>query len=765
LLHLAVSSTDALQITPDDRIALMPSSSFIGTARCIFGALLNGASLHPFDVNTEGLRRFADWLAAERITIYHFAPTFFRHFVAALEGRVNFPCLRLVYLGGEPVRRADVDSFRKHFAPDAVLVNGYGSTEAGAIRRYFIDRETPIDSALVPVGYPVADKEVVILDEVGKTLGPGCVGEIAVKSRYLSPGYWGEPQATHRAFSETANEGVLYRTGDLGRLSAVGCLEHLGRKDSQIKIRGHRINAADVEKALLDMPITADVAVVARPDKGGELRLVAYIASRARRDMTVGSVRRVLEKSLPSYSIPTSFVFVDEIPRTPTGKVEVSALPDPRAGRPNLDQPKASPRTELERWLVNLWSDVLEVDQVGIYDNFLDLGGDSLRATRLLNRVQSHLDSIGEYLYMTALFDSPTVAEFATYLERNYPETTFGLGRNSNSTNASGTERKLWTLRRTPIDESALTRLRERIASAYRNNDWGSPVKNRRMVFLLCSSRSGSTLLRVILGGHPQLFAPPELRLLGYNTLAEREAAHSGENAMMLEGAIRAVMQVSGRSAIEAADLMGQLASNGTTSASFYRMLQDWLGDNTLLVDKTPSYALHPLVLANAEAHFDEPYYIHLVRHPVGVICSSEEMRLDLVSPYRQCVSSASELAEMLWLISHENILRFLEDVPSGRQQRVQFENLVQQPELVVRQICEFLNLEFDPQMLRPYENQSEKMTDGIHPETKMIGDPKFHRHRDIDPSAAHRWKNQGRECHLADMTWALAEVVGYQRP
>ena len=191
---------------------------------------------------------------------------------------------------------------------------------------------------------------------------------------------------------------------------------------------------------------------------------------------------------------------------------------------------------------------------------------------------------------------------------------------------------------------------------------------------------------------------------------------------------------------------------------------QDWLGNDVLLVDKTPSYALHPPSLANAEAHFDEPYYIHLVRHPCGVISSSEEMRLDLVSPYRQYVSSASELAQMLWLISHQNILRFLEGVPAGRQHRVQFESLVQQPELVVRQICKFLNLEFNPPMLRPYENQAEKMTTGIHPEAKMIGDPKFHRHRDIDPTAAHRWKDQGREYHLAEITWAVAEIVGYQR-
>ena len=761
LLHLVDSSTGALSIEADDRIALMPSSSFIGAARNIFGALLNGASLYPFDVNAEGLDRFAKWLVEQEITIYHFVPTFYRHFVASLDGQIRFPKLRLVYLGGEPVRKTDVDSFRKYFAPEAILVNGYGATETGAIRRCFIDRHTQINEPRIPVGYPVADKQVLILDENGRRLGPGQVGEIAVRSRYLSPGYWRDPQASCHAFSNDPgdSERRTFRTGDLGRLSSDGCLDHLGRLDSQIKIRGHRVDLTDVQAALLSLPSTADVAVVTRTDRNGELKLVAYLVSRAASKLSVGEVRRGLGDVLPSYAIPTSYVFIDEIPRTPRGKVDKSALPDPPAARPELDNPRVFPRTELERSLTQLWCEMLEIDMIGVDDNFFELGGESLSAARILNRIQTSLDSSGQYVYMTALFEGPTVAQFASYLERNYPEI-FGPPRHHKSLTIA---RKQTRPVRSLIDESALIGLRRQIASAYPDNDWESIDKNAHMVFVLCSSRSGSTLFRVMLGGHPQLFAPPELRLLGYRTLAERKAAHSGEDAMMLEGAVRAIMQVSGRSADDTQDLIRELTECETTTANFYRLLQEWVAP-AILVDKTPSYSLHPPALANAEAHFDDPYYIHLVRHPCGVIRSGEEMRLDLVSPFRHMASSASELAEILWVVSHQNILRFLEHVPARRRQRVRFEDLVREPEVVMRNLCDWLNLEFHSEMLRPYGDSREKMTDGIHPETRMIGDIRFHEHRCSDPLVADSWKTQVGKYQLSETTRDLAETMGYQR-
>ena len=765
LLHLVLGSINALGLLSDDRVALMPSSSFIGATRSILATLLSGASLHPFNVNEEGLGQFADWLVEEEITTYHFVPTFFRYFVASLDDRRTFPRLRLVYLGGEPVRKTDVDSFRTHFARDAVLINGYGTTETGAIRRFVIDRDTIIKGPLVPVGFPVADKEVLILDKAGHLLENGLVGEIAVKSRYLASGYWHQPEATQLAFSGISGGGeqVVYRTGDLGRLAPDGCLEHLGRRDAQVKIRGHRVDLAQVETAVLSVPSVTDVAVVARWDRNAEIRLVAYLASNSARQMTVGNVRDILERILPSYSVPSSFVFLDAIPKTSRGKVDKVALPDPPAGRPNLDEPYMAPRTELERFLVKLWCEVLELEEIGIHDSFFHLGGDSLHAAKLINRVQKPLENSPQYIYMSAVFESPTVAKLADYLKRYYPSVVAGVCQKKGSNDLEAIITKDIPFPGTPVDESGLSRMRQLIASRYPSEYEQVTTKNPTAIFLLCSSRSGSTLLRVMLGGHPLLFAPPELRLLGYNTLAEREATHSREEAVMLEGAIRMVMQISSRSALQARNWMAELAERGTTTTCFFRMIQDVL-DKMRLVDKTPSYALHQPILERAEACFRDPIFIHLVRHPLEMVHSSEEIRLNLVSPFRHHVSSAAELAEMLWLISHQNILNFLSSVPAQRHYRVQFEELVRNPEVVMRGLCGFLNLTFDLEMLRPHENQTVKMTDSIHPETKMIGDIKFHEYTSIDPTVADRWKKHDSQYTLSERTWDLAERLGYAR-
>jgi hypothetical protein len=355
------------------------------------------------------------------------------------------------------------------------------------------------------------------------------------------------------------------------------------------------------------------------------------------------------------------------------------------------------------------------------------------------------------------------VRKFARYLERHYPEAIPWIDEGVGASPEPGDIRPKQAPAGACIRESNVSRMRRLIASTYpeRYCDWTG--NERPIVFVLCSSRSGSTLLRTMLGGHPRLFAPPELRLLGYNTLAEREAAHLGENAMMLEGAIRALMQLHGRTAREAREHMVQLAAEKATTLDYYGLLQDSL-DGAILVDKTPSYALHPPILDRTKSCFENARYIHLVRHPLGAIRSSAAIRMDLVSPFRRHVASAGELAEILWLISHQNILRFLARMPAHRQWRVKFEELVRDPEPAMRDVCRLLNLDFHPKMLRPYDDPHERMTDGIRPETRMIGDIRFHEHTRIDASNAERWKAHAREYPLSAMTWDLAESLGYER-
>ncbi len=292
-----------------------------------------------------------------------------------------------------------------------------------------------------------------------------------------------------------------------------------------------------------------------------------------------------------------------------------------------------------------------------------------------------------------------------------------------------------------------------------------APVqKNPSAIFILSPPRSGSTLLRVMLGGHPLLFAPPELELLSFNTMAERKAALGGRYRDWLEGTIRAVMALKGCELEEAKRTLEDWESQGLTTAQCYGLMQDWMGERTL-VDKTTSYSLDLETLKRAEAVFDRPLYVHLLRDPRDVVRSFEEAKLDQVFFRYDHPFSRRELAELVWLVSHQNILEFLKGVPADRQHQLKFEELVNGPGPAAEGLCRFLGLELHPEMLQPYGDRETRMTDGIHPLSKMLGDPTFHQHQAIDAKVAGRWREDNIEDFLGDITWQVAESLGYESP
>jgi len=287
-------------------------------------------------------------------------------------------------------------------------------------------------------------------------------------------------------------------------------------------------------------------------------------------------------------------------------------------------------------------------------------------------------------------------------------------------------------------------------------------AKNPPAFFLLSPPRSGSTLLRIMLAGHPGLFAPPELELLSFNTLRERQLAFDGRYSFWLEGTVRAIMEARGLDATPASAVMRKCEEDNLTTQEFYRLLQQWIGGKTL-VDKTPSYALDLRILERAETDFANARYIHLIRHPQGMVRSFKDARLDQVFFVRyKHQYPVCELAELIWVVSQQNILTFLQQVPDYRQFRVRFEDLVSRPELVARDMCRFLGIEFFDDMLRPYDGNRVRMTDGIHPLSKMVGDVRFYEHSRIDPAVASRWQASEGEYCLGTITRKLAESLGY---
>lgn len=287
--------------------------------------------------------------------------------------------------------------------------------------------------------------------------------------------------------------------------------------------------------------------------------------------------------------------------------------------------------------------------------------------------------------------------------------------------------------------------------------------KGGKAIFILSPPRSGSTLLRVLLAGHPKLFAPPELHLLSYADLKLRKAAlQEIEGDHLAQGVVRAVMQLKGCSSEEASQLVSDYEEQGLPTAEFYRLLQQWQGEK-ILVDKTPTYAAHTGILERAERYFEHPIYIHLVRHPYGMIYSYETAKLERIVPIMNSSSfERRELAEMTWLVSNTNIVNFLKTVPLKRQFRIRFEDLVQNPETVMMDLCAFLNIEFFSEMIDPYKERSQRMTDGVKGVSEMSGDLKFHLHQKIEADMAYRWQHQHGADFLSDISLAVAHHFGY---
>ena len=417
-LHNIMHHTNSLCLSGDDRLTLLGSYSTGQGMQDLYCALMNGATLYPWNIKSDGLNGVANWLIQERITVYHSAATVFRHFVRNLSGREEFSDLRIVRLGSEQVSWKDVESYKRYFSRDCIFVNALSSSETKTIRQHLVNKETQI-AGMVPVGYPVDDMEVLILDETGHELvGPGHVGEIAVRSRYLSPGYWQKPDLTAAAYllDPRCPDNRSFRTGEWGRLSSDGCLEHLGRKDAQVKIRGYRVETYETELALLHNPAVDQALVLCRENTRGDKYLAAYIILNHRPAPTVSELRIFLKQTIPDYMLPSAFVFLESLPLTPNGKIDRNALPEPSRARPALDVPFVAPQGPIEEVLANMWAEILGIDELGGHDNLFDLGGHSLSAMQIVARVEK---TFRVKVPLKRFFESPTIAS----LNRNISTT------------------------------------------------------------------------------------------------------------------------------------------------------------------------------------------------------------------------------------------------------------------------------------------------------------------------------------------------------
>ncbi|HEV2733446.1 MAG TPA: non-ribosomal peptide synthetase, partial [Longimicrobiaceae bacterium] len=412
VLHFIRVYTNNLRIGHDDRLTLFSSYTFDAAVMAIYGALLNGAALFPFDWREEAAAGVAEWMRREGITLYHSTPTVFRHLVDELPEGERFPDVRLVVLGGEETQRRDVEAFRAHFPPDAVLVNGLGPTESTVTLQNFIRHDTPTPRNTVPVGHPVEDTEVVLQSALGEQVAVYGVGEMVIRSAHVAPGYWGKPEQTAAAFAEEPESGLRsYRTGDLGRRLPDGALEFVGRADFQVKVRGFRVEPGEVEAVLRAHPAVREAVVTAPEDGRGERWLAAYVvAAEGAEAPAPGELRGWARERLPEYMVPAAFAALERLPLTPSGKVDRLALPAPE----RVESAAVAPGTPTEEVLAGIWAEVLGTDAVGARDDFFALGGHSLLATRVMARVR---EAFGVEVPLRALFEAPTLEGLAGRIE------------------------------------------------------------------------------------------------------------------------------------------------------------------------------------------------------------------------------------------------------------------------------------------------------------------------------------------------------------
>lgn len=405
ILHFIKVYTNNLHIGAMDRLSLVSSYSFDAAVMDIFGALLNGAALYPIDIRNTGLLDLGKVLNDSQISIYHSTPTVYRYFLNSLDASASFPFIRLIVLGGEAVFKPDIELFKARFTENCILINGFGPTESTVSLQYFVDRDTDIIRHAVPVGYPVDGTEIILLNEAGQEVH--LVGEIAIRSKYVALGYWQKPDVTESAFDAAPRENGkrTYRTGDLGCLLPDGTIEFRGRRDFQVKIRGHRVELGEVETRLAEHPMIKECAIIPVDGANGDTFLAAYYVPMGTR-LVEGELRNFLQGILPVYMIPTLFISLESLPLTPTGKIDRKALPAPDRTRIETADAYAAPRDEVERFVTNIFSTILQSEQVGIRDSFFERGGHSLLATRVLSRIN---DKFAVQISLRSFFMAPTV--------------------------------------------------------------------------------------------------------------------------------------------------------------------------------------------------------------------------------------------------------------------------------------------------------------------------------------------------------------------
>ncbi|MBS9394662.1 MAG: amino acid adenylation domain-containing protein [Dolichospermum sp. LBC05a] len=405
---------DAYPLIAGDCILHIGVLSFDVSVWEIFSSLTSGTTLVV--AKPEGHKDIAyliNLIAQQQVTQVFFVPSMLRIFLQQTN-LDNCRCLKRVFCGAETLSYELTQRFFERL--DCELHNLYGPTEA-AVDATCWQCQPQSNYQVIPIGRPIANTQIYILDPHLQPSGIGIAGELHIGGVQLARGYLNQPELTNERFiSNPFGEGKLYKTGDLARYLSDGNIEYIGRIDHQVKLRGLRIELGEIEFLLDTHPQVEQTVVILQANTGENQRLVAYVV-RKNSSLTPSELRRFLQQKLPAYMIPSAFVVLSELPLNPNGKIDRQKLPQPDETS-IVELPYLPPRNSSERILVSIWQQVLQVSKVGVNDNFFDLGGHSLKAIALVNQIQ---EKLGLSFQIKQVFLHPTIAEQAELLTASTP--------------------------------------------------------------------------------------------------------------------------------------------------------------------------------------------------------------------------------------------------------------------------------------------------------------------------------------------------------
>lgn len=419
VVNLATAAAQLYGLRPGGRVLHAADLTSDFSVEELFPAWLSGAEvvLAPAGALFSG-ESFTELLERQRVNVVLLPTAVWHAWVEELrDGQRRFPSeLHVVSIGGEAVRPELFDLWQSQRSEHVRWFNTYGPTEATVeATQYEPSRSERLGRAQIPIGRPIANTRVHILDSRRQQVPIGVPGELCIGGDGVALGYADQPSLTADRFIPDpfgAPGGRLYRTGDRARIRSDGAVEFLGRVDHQVKVRGYRVELGEVEAALREHPAVRQAVVTAREDSPGHRRLVAYVVPDGA--TTASDLRRALAERLPDYMVPVAFVFLERLPLTPSGKVSRRELPPPGETSPDADRPFLAPRGETEVAIAGTWRELLRVDRVGADDNFFALGGHSLLATQVVSRMRS---TLGVELPLRLLFEAPTVEALARHVE------------------------------------------------------------------------------------------------------------------------------------------------------------------------------------------------------------------------------------------------------------------------------------------------------------------------------------------------------------